>query len=134
MEEKIILNGTVYRYRQQYIKEDELWECTFVDDQGKMAETAFDMLVCYDESLAVAKSELEACVMENGLHFGIDNKLVLWTHLDSETQRKMMVLARKIKKELVGEWDTPEGHFTKWRDALQAQTGLVFTKAQYDRI
>ena len=83
---ELTINGTRYQCRQQYLKEDELWECAFVDVHGNMPEVDSGKLVSYDDVLGVA------------------NEGVLWKNLDAETQRKIRVLVKKIQSEEMSEW------------------------------
>lgn len=130
---ELTINGTDYQYHQQYLKEDELWECAYVDIQGNIAEVASGNLVSYDESLGLAKKELEAIVKDNELEFGVDNEIVIWKYLDSETQRKIMVKARTLKMDLWGEWDTDENRYAKWRNYMHSYCGIWFSKGKFDR-
>lgn len=82
---ELTINGTLYQYRQQYLKEDELWECAFVDVHGNMSEVDSGKLVSYDEALGVAKKELEELIKDNELEYGVDNEVVQWKNLDAET-------------------------------------------------
>jgi len=129
-----MINGTIYMYQQRYLKEDELWECAFADADGKYAEVESGNLIAYDESLGRAKKEIETAIIENGLKEGIDNKLVLWRKLDSEKQRKIMLLARKIKWDLMGEWSTDDARFERWRNMMNARTGFVFPRTLFNRL
>lgn len=75
---ELTINGTCYQYQQQYLKDDELWECSYVDLHGKIAEVASGNLVSYDESLGTAKKELDMLIKDNELEFGIDNEVIIW--------------------------------------------------------
>ena len=131
MEEQWTINGTVYRYRQQYLPEDKLWECAYVDENGNMAEIEQGKFVCYDEHLGRAKRELEEMASENGLKSHQDNNLLLLRNLDGATQRKIRVLAKTVKQRVMGEWNTDEGHYEAWRKIMFAHTGISFPPAQY---
>lgn len=131
---KLTINGMTYQYQQTYIKEDNLWECSFVDILGNIAEVALGNLVSYDESLSIAKKELEALIKDNELEPGVDNKVVIWKHLDAETQRRILVLAKKIKGEEIGEWHSLDEDYYNWRKRMYAYTGIWFTKSQYYRL
>ena len=97
---ELMINGVSYQYRQQYLKEDNLWECAYVDVHGNLAEVASGNIVSYDESLGQAKKELEMRLKDNQLEYGVDNELVLMKHYDSETQKKIKREARRLKMEL----------------------------------
>ena len=56
---ELTINGTDYQYCQQYLKEDGLWECAYVDVHGNMSEVDSGKLISYVEVLSVAKKELE---------------------------------------------------------------------------
>ena len=129
----LIINGTDYQYRQQYLKEDDLWECAYVDVYGNMAEVASGNIVSYDESLGQAKKELEILIKDNQLEFGVDNELILMKHYDSETQKKIKREAYRFKMELLGEWDTDENRYPKWRRYMHDYCGIWFSKGDFDR-
>ena len=101
---ELTINGTRYQYRQQYLKEDELWECAFVDVHGNMSEVDSGKLISYVEVLSVAKKELEGLIKDNEPEYGVANEVVLWKNLDAETQRKIRVLVKKIQSEEMSEW------------------------------
>ena len=101
---ELTINGTRYQYRQQYLEEDELWECAFVDVHGNMPEVDSGKLVSYDDVLGVAKKELEGLIKDNEPEYGVANEVVLWKNLDAETQHKIRVLAKKIQSEEMSEW------------------------------
>ena len=52
---ELTINGTRYQCRQQYLKEDELWECAFVDVHGNMPEVDSGKLVSYDDVLVLPR-------------------------------------------------------------------------------
>ena len=131
---ELTINGTCYQYQQQYLKDDELWECSYVDLHGKIAEVASGNLVSYDESLGTAKKELDMLIKDNELEFGIDNEVIIWKYLDAETQRKIKVKAHGLKMELWGEWDSDENRYAKWRKYMHAYCGIWFSKSQFDRM
>ena len=131
---ELTINGTDYQYRQQYLKEDELWECAYVDVHDNIAEVASGNLVSYDESLGQAKKELEVLVKDNELESGVDNEVVIWKYLDAETQRKIKVKAHSLKMQLWGEWDTDENRYAKWRKYMHSYCGIWFSKSQFDRM
>ncbi len=130
---ELMINGVCYQYRQQYLKEDNLWECAYVDVHGNLAEVASGNIVSYDESLGQAKKELEMRLKDNQLEYGVDNELVLMKHYDSETQKKIKREARRLKMELWGEWDTEENRYSKWRRYMHSYCGIWFTKGEFDR-
>ena len=131
---ELTINGTDYQYRQQYLKEDELWECAYVDVHGNIAEVASGNLVSCDESLGQAKKELEVLVKDNELEPGVDNEVVIWKYLDAEMQRKIEVKAHGLKMELWGEWDTDENRYAKWREYMHSHCGIWFSKSLFDRM
>ena len=131
MKKELTINSTCYQYRQQYLKKDELWECSFVDVYGNIAEIASGNLVSYDESLGQAKRELEILVNDNELKYGVDNEVVLWKNLDAETQRKYRVLAKKILSEEMSRWHVLDEDYQNWRKRMYAYTGIGFSKSQY---
>lgn len=128
----LTINGTDYQYRQQYLKDDDLWECAYVDVHGNIAEVASGNLVTYDESLGTAKKDLDMLIKDNDLEYGVDNDVIVWKFLDAETQRKIKVKAHSLKMELWGEWDTEENHYAKWRKSMHDYCGIWFPKCQYD--
>jgi len=128
----LTINGTDYQYRQQYLKDDGLWECTYVDAHTNIAEVASGNLVTYDELLGTAKKDLDMLIKGNALEFGVDNEVIIWKYLDAETQRKIKVKAHSLKMELLGEWDTEENRYAKWRKYMHAYCGIWFPKCQYD--
>ena len=130
---ELIINGVNYQYRQQYLKEDNLWECAYVDVHGNLAEVASGNIVSYDESLGQAKKVLEMRLKDNQLEYGVDNELVLMKHYDSETQKKIKREARRLKMELWGEWDTEENRYSKWRRYMHSYCGIWFTKGEFER-
>ncbi len=130
---ELMINGVRYQYRQQYLKEDNLWECAYVDVDGNLAEIASGNVVSYDESLGQAKKELEMLIKDNQLGYGVDNELVLLKHYDSETQKKIKREARRLKMELWGEWDTEENRYFKWRMYMHSYCGIWFAKGEFDR-
>lgn len=127
-----MINGVGYQYRQNYLKEDKLWECAYVDVHGNLAEVASGNVVSYDESLGQAKKELEMLIKNNQLEYGVDNELVLLKHYDSETQKKIKREARRLKMELWGEWDTEENRYSKWRRYMHSYCGIWFSKGEFD--
>lgn len=129
-----MINGTIYRYQQQYLMEDNLWECSYIDVHGNIAEVESGNLVSYDESLDQAKKELEIFILDNELKYGVDNKVVLWKNFDAETQRKIKVKASTVKMDLIGEWDTYEHHFNNWRKYMYEYCGIWFSKSMYDKL
>lgn len=131
---ELTINGTLYQYRQQHLKEDGFWECAYVDAQGRIAEVALGNLVSYDESLCQAKKDLETLVKDNELDFGVDNKIIIWKHLDAETQWKIKEKAHSLKVDLWSEWDTDENRYDKWRKYMHGYCGVWFTKSQFDRM
>lgn len=131
---ELIINGRIYQYQQRFLKEDNLWECSFADNEGHYAEVDSGNLIAYDESLGKAKGELETAIIDSGLKIGTDNELVLWRKLDPEKQRKILLLAKKIKWDLIGEWDTDDSRFEKWRNIMNKRTGFVFTRAIFNRV
>lgn len=131
---ELTINGTRYQYQQQYLKEDELWECAFVDVRGNMPEVDSGKLVSYDDVLGVAKKELEELIKDNELEYGVDNEVVLWKNLDAEMQRKIRVLAKKIQSEEMSEWHSYDEDYQKWRMRMHAYTGIWFIKSQYHRL
>lgn len=131
---ELIINGICYQYWQQYLKEDELWECAYVDVCGNIAEVESGNLVSYDESLDQAKKELEMLIRDNLLESGVDNKIVLWKNLDAETQRKIKVKASTLKMDLEGEWDTDENRYAIWSKYMYSYCGIWFTKRQFDKM
>lgn len=132
-EKELMINGVGYQYRQNYLKEDKLWECAYVDVHGNLAEVASGNVVSYDESLGQAKKELEMLIKNNQLEYGVDNELVLLKHYDSETQKKIKREARRLKMELWGEWDTEENRYSKWRRYMHSYCGIWFSKGEFDR-
>ena len=128
----LTINGTDYQYHQQYLKDDGLWECTYVDAHTNIAEVASGNLVTYDELLGTAKKDLDMLIKGNALEFGVDNEVIIWKYLDAETQRKIKVKAHSLKMELLGEWDTEENRYAKWRKYMHAYCGIWFPKCQYD--
>lgn len=131
---ELIINGTHYVYQQHYIKEDELWECKYADENGVLAEVESGNLITYDESLVKAKKELESMIEENMLKPVEDNKIVLWMKLSTDEQQKIMRLAKKKKMELMGYWDTDDSRYPKWRDWMNRQTGFVFPRSLFDSL
>lgn len=127
-------NGTLYLFRQQYIKEDELWECAYVDVWGNIAEVESGNLVSYDESLDQARKELVDLILDSGLKYCEDNEVVLWKNLDAETQRKIKVKASTLKMDLEGDWDTDENRYATWRNYMYSYCGIWFTKRQFDKM
>lgn len=131
---ELSINGVDYQYRQQYLREDDLWECAYVDVHGNIAEVASGNLVSYDDSLGQAKKELEVLVKDNELEPGVDNEVVIWKYLDAETQRKIRVLAKKIQNEEMSEWHSFDEDYQNWRKRMHVYTGLWFTKSQYHNL
>ena len=131
---ELTINGTGYQYRQLILKEDRLWECAYVDVHGSEAEVETGKLVSYDESLGRAKAELEQLAKDNGLEANTDNKIILLKHLDPETQRKTLVLARKIMYEEESRWHSFNEDFQRWRQRMYDYTGIWFTKSQYNNL
>ena len=78
----LTINGTDYQYRQQYLKDDGLWECTYVDAHTNIAEVASGNLVTYDELLGTAKKDLDMLIKGNALEFGVDNEVIIWKYLE----------------------------------------------------
>lgn len=133
MKKNLLINGTLYLYQQKYLKKDELWECAYVDIQGNIAEVFSGKLVSYDESLEKAKKELKMYISENELSHVIDNDVILWKSFDKETQRKIKVKARTIKWELMGEWDTDESRYERWRKRMHDYCGIWFPKSEFNK-
>lgn len=131
---ELTINGTLYQYRQQYLKEDELWECAFVDVHGNMSEVDSGKLISYVEVLSVAKKELEGLIKDNEPEYDVANEVVLWKNLDAETQLKIRVLATKIQSEEMSEWHSYDEDYRKWRMRMHAYTGMWFTKSQYHNL
>ena len=134
IDKELIINGRTYQYQQRFLKEDNLWECSFADEEGIYAEVVSGNLIAYDESLGRAKKELETMIKESLLRFGEDNKIVLWRKLNSDEQQKIMRLAKKKKSELMSYWDTDDSRYPKWRDWMNKETGFVFPRTLFDRL
>lgn len=131
---ELTINGVLYQYRQQYLREDDLWECAYVDIHGNIAEVESGNLVSYDESLGQARKELDVLVKGNELDSDVDNEVIIWKYLDAETQRKIKVKAHTLKMDLLGEWDTDENRYSKWRKYMHSYCGIWFSKSQFDRM
>ena len=100
---ELTINGVLYQYRQQNLREDKLWECSIVDVHGNIAEVASGNLLSYDESLGQSRKELEVLVKDNELDPDVDNEVIIWKYLDAETQRKIKVKAHTLKMDLWGD-------------------------------
>jgi len=66
--------------------------------------------------------------------FGVDDKPLTWQELGQERQRKIMLLAKKIKWDLMGEWDTSEPRYITWRTKMKKQTGFDFSEEVFNNL
>lgn len=130
---ELIINGIVYERRVRYIKEDELWECGYFDFDDKVALTEDRDLVCYEYSCGKAKRELENLIKSSDYKYGIDNRVVLWRTLDAESQHQILIIARGVKRRLMGDWMSEDERFQEWREILKSITGINLPKSVYDR-
>ena len=131
---ELTINGTDYQYCQQYLKEDGLWECAYVDVHCNIAEVDSGNLVSYDESLGQAKKEFEVLGKDNELEPGVYNEIIIWKDLYAETQRKIRVLAKKVQNEEMSEWHSFDEDYQNWRKRMDAYIGLWFSKSQYHNL
>ena len=131
---ELIINGVVYKQNLTFIKEDGLWECSFVDVDGKMADLDSRLLVSYEESAGGAKRELDRLMEELGLKYGQDNEITLWKSFDEKTQKKILSNGKLLKRELMSEWHTKESLWEDWSSIMKARTGYTFSRGIFDRI
>lgn len=134
MPKELMINETIYRFVQKYLQEEKLWECSFVDAKGNIAETDAGYLAAYDEVESTALSSLEEHIKDQNLDHNINNRIVLWKNLSDETRKRMKYWARSKKSELMGEWYDPNSRFLYWQKLMYERTGVVFTRSQYDNI
>ena len=87
MEKEYIINGIAYSYQNHF--DDGLFEARLID-----FETGNVFLSRYGETKKEAERELSNVIKEEGLQPGIDNIVVKWDDLDSETAHKLSVSDR----------------------------------------
>lgn len=134
MKDKLTINGAEYHYRQFFVKEDNFWECSFVDEKDNLAQVRDRKLIVYDESLENAQKELEEIIQNDGLKFDIDNNYHPFELLGPEEKRKIKLLALKVKMEEWGEWRTCDEHYNRWRKIMKKKTGYDFDEMFYNNI
>jgi len=66
--------------------------------------------------------------------FVADDKPLTWQELGQERQRKIMLLGKKIKWELMGEWSMEESRYVTWRTKMKRQTGFDFPEEVYNNL
>lgn len=123
---ELAINGNVYKQRLTFIKEDGLWECSFVDSQGIVVDLDTRLLACHEESAGKAKKELEKVVKENGLKYGVNNELTLWKAFDEETRKRILLMGRSLKTQLRSEWHSAESLWEDWSRIMKERTGYAF--------
>ena len=131
---ELIINGNAYKQRLTFIKEDKLWECAFVDDNGNIVDLDSLLLVSYDESAGSAAKELDEVIAENGLKYGENNEVTLWKSFDEKTQKKILANGSRLKRELMSDWHTKESLWEDWSRIMKARTGYTFSRGIFDRI
>ena len=76
-------------------------------------------------------------IEEDGLQPGIDNIVVKWDDLDSETVHKIECFGQKLKSKLMGEWSTDESRWQQWKEIMEARYVDVYPhrykRFEYDR-
>ena len=109
-------------------------------DFGKLfliSEDGNKILQRYGDTVKEAKQDLQDAIEELEFKPGINNRYVLWGDLSEEEKRKINLLSRKVKSEVMGEWGTMEEHFTRWQRIMYASIQEIYphklTKADYDR-
>ena len=130
MENKYIINEV--EYRLIVLKDEEgFWEASLVSDDGNK------ILQRYGDTVKEAKQDLQNAIEELEFKPGVNNRYVLWGDLSEEEKRKINLLSRKVKTEVMGEWGTTEEHFTRWQRIMYASIQEIYphklTKSDYDR-
>ena len=130
MENKYIINEV--EYRLIVLKDEEgFWEASLVSDDGNK------ILQRYGDTVKEAKQDLQNAIEELEFKPGVNNRYVLWGDLSEEEKRKINLLSRKVKTEVMGEWGTAEEHFTRWQRIMYASIQEIYphklTKSDYDR-
>lgn len=130
MENKYTINEVEYRLR--VLKDEEgFWEASLVSDDGNK------ILQRYGDTVKEAKQDLQNAIEELEFKPGVNNRYVLWGDLSEEEKRKINLLSRKVKTEVMGEWGTTEEHFTRWQRIMYASIQEIYphklTKSDYDR-
>lgn len=130
MENKYIINEV--EYRLIVLKDEEgFWEASLVSEDGNK------ILQRYGDTVKEAKQDLQDAIEELEFKPGINNRYVLWGDLSEEEKRKINLLSRKVKTEVMGEWGTTEEHFTRWQRIMYASIQEIYphklTKSDYDR-
>ena len=91
----------------------------------------------YGETKKEAERELSNAIKEEGLQPGIDNIVVKWDDLDSETAHKIECFGQKLKSKLMGEWSTDESRWQQWKEIMEARYVDVYLhrykQFEYDR-
>lgn len=130
MENKYTINEV--EYKLSVLKDEEgFWEASLVSDDGNK------ILQRYGDTVKEAKQDLQNAIEELEFKPGVNNRYVLWGDLSEEEKRKINLLSRKVKTEVMGEWGTTEEHFTRWQRIMYANTQEIYphklTKSDYDR-
>lgn len=130
MENKYTINKV--EYKLSVLKDEEgFWEASLVSDDGNK------ILQRYGDTVKEAKQDLQDAIEDLEFKPEVNNRYVLWGDLSEEEKRKINLLSRKVKSEVISEWGTMEEHFTRWQRIMYASTQEIYphklTKADYDR-
>ena len=91
----------------------------------------------YGETKKEAERELSDAIEEEDLQPGIDNIVVKWDDLDSETAHKVERFGQKLKSKLMGEWSTDESRWQQWKEIMEARYTDIYPhrykRFEYDR-
>lgn len=120
---KYIINHRVHQVKIKYDPVDELYEAALIPDDGEPAEIKD---LGYGETKKEAIKELEDRLFERGILKDIDNHYLPWESLDPETRRKILVYAKGLKSELLGEWSDDRSRYEKWRHRVLSWTSLNY--------
>ena len=119
MENKYTINEVEYRLR--VLKDEEgFWEASLISEDGNK------ILQRYGDTVKEAKQDLQDAIEELEFKPDINNRYVLWGDLSEEEKRKINLLSRKVKTEVMGEWGTTEEHFTRWQRIMYASTQEIY--------
>lgn len=114
------INDISYTRKIRYLREDDLWEAALEDGGGNQFHAA------YGETKGEAIQDLQVQLQEKGIKEGQDNKYLPWESLPKEIQRKILVKAKGIKSDLLGEWMGDRDRYEEFRSFMLKWTTEVY--------
>lgn len=108
--ESFSINGNIYNVVIEKDKDDNTYIAKLICEDI----TDIFLLRCGD-TWTEALEELSVAVNDLNFSLNTNNIIVYWNKLTEKQQRKINSKLKTIKMEVIGEWDTMEGHYEHWK-------------------